>query len=80
MPLKCGKDNIGKNIKELRHAGYPQRQAIAIAMSHSRKCRNPHNKRVRGLKKCIITAMLNSQFTDPKMARGALSRALKKCR
>lgn len=39
MPLKKGSSAkvISKNIKELRHSGYPQKQAIAIAMSKSRK-------------------------------------------
>ena len=79
MPLKCGKKNIGWNIRELMRSGRPHKQAVAISLSHSRRCVNPHNKRVRGLKQCILTAMLNSRFTDPKAARGALNRALKKC-
>lgn len=35
MPLKAGKSrkNVAANIRKLRHEGYPQRQAIAIAMS-----------------------------------------------
>lgn len=35
MPLFKGKSKkvIGKNIGELRHSGYPQKQAIAIAYS-----------------------------------------------
>ena len=38
MPLKKGKSKkaISSNIRELRHSGYPQRQAIAIALSKSR--------------------------------------------
>jgi hypothetical protein len=37
MPLLKGKKNIGKNIKtELAH-GKPKKQAIAIALSVSRK-------------------------------------------
>lgn len=80
MPLKCGKKNIGRNISMLVHEGRPQRQAVAIAMNFSRTCRNPHNKRMRGLKQCIITTMLKSRFTDPKAARKSLVRALKKCR
>ena len=32
MPLKKGKKNIGKNIKELEATGHPAYQAIAIAL------------------------------------------------
>lgn len=39
MPLKRGssKKVISANIRELRHSGRPQKQAIAIAMSNARK-------------------------------------------
>lgn len=39
MPLKKGKSKkvISANIRELRHAGYPQKQSVAIALSQSRK-------------------------------------------
>lgn len=39
MPLLKGnsKEIIASNIRELRHAGFHERQAIAIAMKHSRK-------------------------------------------
>jgi len=80
VPLRCGKDNIGKNIRVLRHEGYPQRQAIAIAMSHSRKCENPYTRNVRGMKKCVINVMAHAVFSDPKTARKSLNRALKTCK
>lgn len=39
MPLKKGKSQsvISKNIEKLRHEGYPQKQAIAIAVRESGK-------------------------------------------
>lgn len=41
MPLKKGKSQktVSSNISKLRHEGYPQKQAIAIAMSQKRKSR-----------------------------------------
>ena len=37
MPLKAGKKNVGSNIKKLKAEGYPQKQAVAIAMSVSKR-------------------------------------------
>ena len=44
MPLKRGKSKkvVSQNIRELRHSGYPQRQAIAIA---ERKAGNARKKK-----------------------------------
>lgn len=41
MPLKKGrsKATVSSNIRELRHSGYPQRQAVAIAMRKAGKSR-----------------------------------------
>jgi hypothetical protein len=47
MPLKKGKSKavVSSNIREMMHSGYPQRQAIAAAMSKARKS----GKKIRGL-------------------------------
>ncbi len=39
MPLKKGSSNktISKNISELRHSGYPEKQSVAIAMNSAGK-------------------------------------------
>jgi hypothetical protein len=37
MPLKPGKKNIGKNIKEMENSGYPKKQAIAASLNEARK-------------------------------------------
>lgn len=41
MPLKSGKSKavVSTNIAELRRAGYPQKQAVAIAMDKAGKGR-----------------------------------------
>jgi hypothetical protein len=43
MPLQKGssKETISSNIKTEMHAGKPQKQAIAIAMSKAGKSKNP---------------------------------------
>lgn len=48
MPLKEGSDNktVSKNISELRHSGYPQKQSIAIAMSKAGKKRKPRRAKM----------------------------------
>ena len=37
MPLKPGYKNLKDNIKELMKSGYPNRQAVAIALNVVRK-------------------------------------------
>jgi hypothetical protein len=37
MPLKKGKKNIGKNIKELESTGRSEAQSVAIALDTARK-------------------------------------------
>ena len=44
MPLKKGSDRktIGDNIRELKVAGYPGKQAVAIALNAAGKRRKKH--------------------------------------
>lgn len=43
MPLAKGssQSTISHNISEMRHAGYPQRQAVAAAMHQAGKSKDP---------------------------------------
>lgn len=50
MPLSRGKSNkaVSKNISKLRHEGYEQQQAVAIAMNVAgRKRQQPKSTRQR---------------------------------
>jgi len=42
MPLEKGssRKTVSKNIRELRHSGRPQKQAVAIALKKAGKSRN----------------------------------------
>jgi hypothetical protein len=47
MPLKKGKSDkiVSENIRELMHAGHPQKQAIAIALKTAGKSRKKKPKK-----------------------------------
>lgn len=48
MPLihSASKEALGSNIAELRHSGYPEKQAVAIAFSNQRQAqRHDHHER-----------------------------------
>jgi hypothetical protein len=46
MPLKKGTSAkvVSQNIREMRHAGHPQKQAIAAALSQKRKSASSKKK------------------------------------
>ena len=50
MPLKKGslRATISQNISEMRHSGYPQKQAVAAAMNSARKGKRGKRKMRRG--------------------------------
>lgn len=47
MPLLKGssKEIISQNISELRHSGYPEKQAVAIAYSEARRGKKKKGKK-----------------------------------
>lgn len=44
MPLKKGKENIGKNIKEMVKSGKPKKVAIAASLNVAGKSKKPKKK------------------------------------
>jgi hypothetical protein len=56
MPLTPGKSKkaIATNIKKLRSEGYPQAQAVAIAMSTSKKSQKRPSKKNRRMSRSKI--------------------------
>jgi len=47
MPLRKGKSDavVSENISELRHSGYPQKQAVAIAFSNAGRSRKRRKRK-----------------------------------
>ena len=45
MPLAKGKQNIGHNIAKLEKEGYPNKQAIAIALDVARREKKQKDKK-----------------------------------
>jgi hypothetical protein len=52
MPLMRGssKEVISSNISELRRSGYPEKQAVAIALSNARRGKKHAKKDAKGKK------------------------------
>ncbi|MFW9872118.1 MAG: hypothetical protein ACFFG0_03375 [Candidatus Thorarchaeota archaeon] len=46
MPLKKGRSKrvISQNVRELKHSGYPQKQAVAISMSKAKMSKRKKRK------------------------------------
>ena len=72
MPLKTGKSKeaVNYNIKELIDAGYPQRQAVAIAMD-KKKNKKKRKKNMKGVNHYKKNGTLFKGKTH-KMADGSL--------
>lgn len=65
MPLKkgCSRKTVSKNISELRHAGYPQKQAVAIALSTQRKtCKKPGKALAKKMDRYAALARLQRKY------------------
>ena len=75
MPLKCGKQNIGRNISELRRTGRKQSQAVAIALNHNRRC-----GRTRYNKKCVIAVFNRSPLGTAKQISAAVRKSRQTCK
>ena len=89
MPLKCGKQNVGRNIAELMRTGRPQKQAVAIALSHVRRCASgkisrrtgrSKNRPMRGFKKCVMSCISRAKADTPVSVRKSFMSAVKKCK
>jgi SOS response regulatory protein OraA/RecX len=51
MPLKKGssKETVSQNIREMRKAGYPQKQAVAASLNQSRKSKRSGKRKTKTL-------------------------------
>ncbi|GIV50499.1 MAG: hypothetical protein KatS3mg038_1020 [Candidatus Kapaibacterium sp.] len=82
MPLKPGSSRsvISANIAELIAAGYPRRQAIAIALNNARRSRRAHSKQVHNevheaesIPPCVASGTLWLKVKDVLMVRARLA-------
>jgi len=55
MPLLKGRKNVGKNIAELMKSGRPQKQAIAIALSHARETGKAEGGKIENTNEVLTT-------------------------
>ena len=88
--LSLRSENVGRNIRTLMRDGYPHKQAVAIALSHQRKClgQPPYrgNKRIRknsvkrGFKKCVLETLMHTRVRKTMCLRKCLTEAIRKCR
>ena len=63
MPLLKGKKNIGKNIKELKSSGRPQKQAVAIALDVARRSGSKIPKKKARMDKAAEKHFFNSRHS-----------------
>lgn len=74
MPLLKGKGNIGRNIRELRATGRPQKQAVAIALDVSRKQLGEEIENIQGKIPLMKDKFSN---TNPKASERPMGKAIK---
>ena len=63
MPLLKGKKNIGKNIKELKDSGRPQKQAVAIALDVARRSGSKIPRKRKRMDKAAEKHFFNSRHS-----------------
>jgi hypothetical protein len=70
MPLYKGKSNktVSKNISKLMDEGYPQKQAVAIAMSTAKRPKPRKKKVIRAKKGGVVRGF--SRIARPQRFRG----------